>query len=196
MRVFVTIAFLFSILTLSSCGGSSESIDITTTEGASALKTLLQSEFGDKRVCEVTITTEDELSNNFSTCLVTFIADGQLQHKSYVHESAGETNWMPAYTGNQTFIDKYKGRKRISELDFGKMTSLFAEGKSMIEENYENHSLHNFTYTAGLDDAVTGSFIINVTDKNEDTEEANGFEVVNYYEYAFDVDASGNIVPQ
>jgi len=184
--------FLISIFFFS-CSSSTDGLDVTNSTDINTIKELMVDKFDNMEVNQVIISTEDELSNNFGSLNVAYIKDGKLKNKLYNQLVPGDNKMQPARDGLQIFLEDKQGKIKLSDFDFDMVASKFKEASKLIDGNYENHALYNFTFHVKNDNSVTARFQINATEKGENPETNGDIEITNYYEFDFEMDANGTL---
>ena len=194
MKTINNITTLFLITTLFfSCSSSTNGLDVTSATDINTIKELVVEEFDDIEVNQVHIVTENELSNNFESFSITYVEDGKLKNRLYNQLLPEGDKMQPPHDGLQIFLKKKQGKIKLSEIDFDIVTSTFKEACKLIDDNYENYTLHNFSFHVKNDHSVTAQFQINATEKGEDTETSGNMEITNYYEFDFEMEANGTL---
>ena len=201
-KTIITILSL-STLFLTSCGDILSGGDqLNDSEGLKTIKSLLENQFGaETEVYSLDLSSTDHLTSEFGLATISYLDKGVDYSRSYMTYLGPGKELQEAEAASESFqkeffLKKKQGKIKLNEFDFDQILVKFNEATAMISSEYDTFTLYSWDYEVNNDGGISADFTIEGTKKGEGTSLEGRNIVTNYYEFQFEMNEDGEVVPK
>ncbi len=171
---------------------------IDDSEDLKELATDIVKAFGkDKEVYRLDIETREELNSEFLYASIGYIENGEDYKRSYkTHPQDGRVLEDPNKSSVQAEVHlrSKQGKAKLSDFNFKKIIPSYSKACKMIPKEFEDFSLHSWSFRVDLENQITSKFTIHGTKVGEGSHREGNMSVTDYYEFIFELNQDGDIV--
>jgi len=192
-RIKITfLALVASTLLITSCGNST--VYPQNEDGGKAVKQIIEKNFDpEKQVEELQIKSKEELYGELGEVKVVYW-DGDKQMEDIYSPADGVQKSKESFASEKKmpFLKKTK-TVAIKSFDVAPIPFKVGEATTLIPQEYENYSLHEYTFSVDDNGKVKQLFAVNATKKGEGKSQQGRMVSQNYYTFKFTVDENGKV---
>lgn len=185
---------LCAAITAVSCNKES-SYGLENKEGLKNVKEKIIATHGtDKKVYQLNITAADHLSLDWGSSEIRFVENGKNMTQRFTLVPVEKLHDPKPTTIQSEFSLKDKqGSLSVQHFDFDQIDTKVKEAFNIVPKEFDNLTLHSFTYTVDNDNKISADFVIEGKKKGESSQMQGKRIVSNYYEFRFGMDNTGKI---
>lgn len=191
-----------STVFLTSCGGILSGDKLTDAEGLKAIKTIVETEFGaETEVYALQISSTDHLTSEFGSARISYLEEGVDFSRTYMQIVGANNQLQEPKEASKAFQKEFflknkQGKVKIKDLDFNLVLTKYNEAAAMVSDEYESLTLYSWSFNVENDGMISAKFTIEATLKGEGNTMQGRNIVTNYYEFEFEMNKDGEIIPQ